>query len=94
MSELGVHDDNAGELRVTLLVDGSEESQRARLLLEDSGVPFIIVPSGPDPDGSERDLPAVYVPIGSRFNGTTSIFRGLREIRTVFLPRFLSEKAS
>ena len=92
MSELATEKGSGSELGVTLLVDRSAESEVARALLEESGVPFIVVPS--DPEISEIDLPAVYVPKGSLLNGSRSTFTGLREIRTIFLPRFRAETAN
>lgn len=80
---------------MTLLVDGSDESEKARLLLEENGVPYLILPSDDlDSDDPVKNMPAVYVPSGSPFNGSRNLFRGLREIRALFLPRFLSEKAN
>lgn len=94
MSQLGTDNGKSSEIGVTLLIDRSDESRMACSLLLENGVPFILVSADPvDSDTGAAALPAVYVPPGSRFNGSRTTFRGLREIRTLFLPRF-HEKAT
>lgn len=72
---------------VTLVVDESSESAAAVRLLEEAHVRFVAVSSRPDVDSLVTELPAVWVPSDGHTQG--ELFRGLRNIRLLFLPRYL-----